>query len=66
MPAQWTANVIGQMHLNRISAKMLANAVGWHPKYLSAVLNGHKCPKDAEEKVCAALRSLLAARTTNN
>ncbi len=64
MLAQWTANIIGEMHLNNITAKQLAAAIGWHPKYLSQVLNGHKCPKGAEEKVRAGLKQIIAAVTT--
>lgn len=59
MPAQWTANVIGQMHLNNITGKQLATEIGWHPKYLSQVLNGRETPKRAEEKVRAALDRIL-------
>ena len=47
MPAQWTAEVIGKMHLAGVTAKQLAAEVGWNPKYLSVVLNGHKEPKGA-------------------
>ena len=55
MPAQWTAEIIGKMHLNGVTAKQLATAVGWNPKYLSQVLNGHKSPKTAENKEAAEL-----------
>lgn len=55
MPAQWTADIIAQMHLKRVTALQLAQAVDWHPKYLSAVLNGHREPKDAERKLREAL-----------
>lgn len=55
MPAQWTAELIGEMHLKRITGLMLAEEVGWHPKYLSAVLNGHREPKNAEATLRAAL-----------
>jgi len=55
VPAQWTAELIGEMHLKKVTAVRLAKEVGWHPKYLSAVLNGHKDPKDAEEKLRMAL-----------
>lgn len=60
MAAQWTGEVIGQMHLGNVTMKALAAEVGWHPKYLSAVMNGHRSPKDAEEKVRAALNRLLS------
>ena len=62
MPAQWTADLLGKMHLAGITAKQLAAEVGWNPKYLSVVLNGHKEPKDAEGKLNAAFNRL----TENN
>ena len=55
MLAQWTGDLIREMHLKKVTAVRLAEEVGWHPKYLSAVLNGHKEPKGAEEKLRAAL-----------
>lgn len=65
MPAQWTADVIGEMHLNGVTGKQLAAEIGWNPKYLSQVLNGYVSPKGAEEKVRAALRRLLPAVPTS-
>ena len=62
MPAQWTADIIGKMHLNCITSKELAKEVGWHEKYLSAVMNGHRNPKEAEQKLTAALDKLIAKR----
>ena len=59
MPAQWTATLIGEMHLHGIKAKQLAAEVGWHEKYLSAVLNGHRNPKNAEQNLRAALDRLI-------
>ena len=50
MPAKWTADLIGDMHLAGVTAKQLAAEVGWHEKYLSAVMNGHREPKGAEKQ----------------
>jgi hypothetical protein len=55
MPAQWTAEIIGKMHLYGVTGKQLAEVVGWNPKYLSQVLNGHVNPKGAEEKLRSGL-----------
>lgn len=65
MPAQWTAEIIGEMHLKCVTAKQLAAAVGWHPKYLSQVLNGHKTPKDAEQKLRVALSGIPYGNSGN-
>ncbi|MBQ5757139.1 MAG: helix-turn-helix transcriptional regulator [Clostridia bacterium] len=58
MPEQWTGDVAGEMHLAKISAEQLAKEIGWHPKYLSAVMNGHRNPQNAEQKVRDALKRL--------
>lgn len=60
MPAQWTAEILGEMHLAGITAKQLAEEAGWHEKYLSAVMNGHRDPKGAEDTLRAALAKLKA------
>lgn len=66
MPAQWTADLIGEMHMRGITSKQLAEEVGWHSKYLSVVLNGHRDPKGAEEKLKAALERLIASQNQND
>lgn len=66
MPAQWTADLIGEMHLKRITAKQLAAHVGWHEKYLSSVMNGHREPKNAEQTLRNALKELIALQETAN
>ncbi len=62
MPAQWTGELIGEMHIAGVTAKQLAAEVGWHEKYLSAVINGHREPKGAAETLKAALQRLTAQR----
>lgn len=62
MLAQWTGTIVGKMHTHGISHKQLAAAVGWNPKYMSVVLNGHKNPKGAKEKLTAALDKLIAEK----
>lgn len=58
MPAQWTAELLGEMHLAGVSSKQLAAEAGWNEKYLSAVLNGHREPRKAEQTLRAALLRL--------
>lgn len=61
MIAQWAADVVGEMHLHKITGKRLAEEIGWNPKYLSQVLNGHENPRGAEEKVRNALNVIIAS-----
>ena len=62
MPAKWTGEVVGEMHVFGVTAKELAAEAGWHAKYLSAVLNGHKEPRNAETTLKSALERLKAQK----
>lgn len=59
MPAQWTGRIVGEIHNNGLSCKELAKEIGWNEKYLSQVLNSENPPRNAEEKVAAALERLI-------
>lgn len=59
MKDEWTGHAVGIMHVWGISPISLAERIGWHPKYLSAILNCKKRPKDAEAKVMSALTSMV-------
>jgi len=63
MPAQWTATLLGEMHLAGVTAKQLAEEANLNPKYLSAVLNGHCEPRNAEQTLRAALARLIEKQT---
>lgn len=56
---QWTGDIVAKMHLNKITSIQLAGKIGWHPKYLSMVLNGKRTPKQAEDRVRTALDELI-------
>lgn len=56
----WTGEVVGKMHVNCVSNKDLAKELGWNVKYLSAVLNCHRKPAGAEEKVKIALNKCIS------
>ena len=62
MPEKWTGEIVGLMHVNRISQQALAEKIGWHVKYLSAVLNGHRKPSGAERMVRTALDEILSEK----
>lgn len=63
MPAQWTAEIVSELHLKSITAKELAAEANIDYRYLSMILNGHRSPKNAEAKCRAALARLIAERT---
>lgn len=62
MPAQWTGELIAQMHLYKVTRKSLAEEAGITPEYISMILNGHRNPAGAEEKLNAALERLVTAK----
>ena len=63
MSAQWTADVIGKLHLHKITRKELAEHMSMHPKYVIAVLNGKREPKGAEKKFKAAVEEIIRERS---
>ncbi len=62
MPAPWTGEIVGKMHMYGITAIHLAEKLGINPKYLSAVLNGKREPAGAQQRFEGALDELLAER----
>lgn len=62
MPAQWTGDMVGKMHNNRVSLTQLAEKLGVTKAYVCMVLNGHRSPKDAEQRFNAALDELIRER----
>ena len=62
MPAQWTADIIGKMHISGITAKQLAEHLQYNPKYVSAVLNGKREPRNAEQVFRKGLEELIATQ----
>lgn len=66
MPAQWTGEIIGEMHLNHITSKELSAQLGYHPKYVSSILNGHRSPKKAEKTFKRALGELIKQKGKTN
>lgn len=62
---EWIADAVGKMHIHRIEHKKLADHIGWNPKYLSVVLNGHKTPKGARERIEKAIDEIIAEKAEN-
>lgn len=64
MPAQWTGDVERELHIAGISHKEFSVHMGMNPKYVSSIMNGHRSPKNAEQKFRAALEELLRQKST--
>ena len=63
MPAQWTADLIGEMHLKGITQRKLAEHLGYTNEYISMVLSGKRTPKNAEQVFRKAVDDLSAGST---
>lgn len=61
MLQEWTAEVVAQMHLAKITKKRLAEESGYTPEYISMVLNGHRDSENAKATILAALDRLVAS-----
>ena len=59
MLAQWIGDLVGQMHINKISKTQLADHMGVSREYVSMILNGSRCPAGAEERVRTAVKELV-------
>ena len=66
MPAQWTGDMVGKMHNNRITMTQVAEKLGVTKAYVCMVLNGHRNPKGAEQRFMAALDELIKEREVGN
>ena len=62
MPAQWTGDLVGKMHCNRIMFEDLANELGITRAYVSMILNGKKDPKGMQEKMENAVDAIIQRR----
>ena len=66
MPAQWTGEIVGKMHINGITIKALATHMNMTHEYVGKVLSGKAAPKDAERRFTAALDELIKEREVGN
>lgn len=58
MPAQWTGQLIGDIHNAGFTIKQVSEEAGLNPKYVSTILNSDSDAKKAEGKLRAALERL--------
>lgn len=60
LPKNWTGDLVGLMHVHKISKKQLADHIGITREYVSLVLNGHREPKGAEEQFKTAVNEIIS------
>lgn len=62
MKEKWTGVLIGKMHNADVTIEDLANELGWVKGYVSMILNGHRKPAGAREKLEQAFNSIVSRR----
>lgn len=58
----WIGEVAGLMRMYGIKQKEIAEIMGVTVNYVSMILTGEKCPKNAEERIKAAITEIIAKR----
>ena len=61
---KWTGKAVALMHMHQITGKELLKEIGWSDRYLTMVLNCHRTPKMAKEKVMFAINKIVEERKT--
>ena len=59
MLAQWLGDIVGRMHRNRITITQVAHEMGVTREYISMILNGHREPDGARERLEAAVEAII-------
>lgn len=62
MPEMWTGRIVAKLHVNGITQRQLAEEMGVTEPYVSALLNSNRTTTTAEEKMDAAISSILKKR----
>ena len=60
---QWIAEIVGKMHVNKITQTQLAEKLGVTSDYVWMILNGKKTPKDAQARITQAINEIIAERS---
>lgn len=58
----WTGDLVGLMHDNKISKTDLAVELGVTREYVSMILNGHREPAGAKERLKSAVEKIISQR----
>ena len=58
MNSTWSADIVGRLHMLKVSKRKLAELTGYSAGYISMILNGKRDTKKARETIETALCSL--------
>lgn len=59
----WTGEIVASLHVNKIKQKELAKEMGLTEEYVSMLLCGKKSSVGMEEKMKAAIESIVSRRS---
>lgn len=62
LPEKWTGKLTGDMHVNNVSNRDLANELGVTEQYVSMLMHSKRTTKGAKEKLYAAYHEVLRKR----
>lgn len=62
MLESWTGNLVGKMHVNRVSMDAVAQELGVTKAYVSMILNGARNPANARERLETAVDAIIARK----
>lgn len=63
MLAQWICDFVGRMHQYRVTITQLSQEMAVTREYLSMILNGHRAPAGAEQRMNEALDRIIKMRS---
>lgn len=62
MPEKWTGEVVGLMHINKITNSDIAKILGVTPEYVSMILNSKKTSNGIEKRMKDAVAEICRNR----
>ena len=63
MLAQWIGDFVGKMHRHKVTITQISQELGLTREYLSLILNGHREPPGAEQRLNDALDRVIDKKT---
>lgn len=65
MPAEWTGDVVKELHLKKITYQELADEIGVTKAYISMILNSKVPERQMRERIPEAINRIWARRVAS-